>query len=458
MGLGFKGGFAAYMSGYNQAQEKERQAERQKKLDDMTAREFESNQSIREGQAADAKQAREDAKGAREAVGGVPAVPVAPALTPKSIGVEFDGTTYSEAPSPVAATAPVAADAKDASSQPVAMPDAKPKMAPPRPDAGFAAASSYNEALRTDPAARAERLANYWGSKGNFEKETQIRNAASQGKITAIQLKAAEDAQARENFNATTLDAFRTNGVFNGAAKIMSDTNALSAEGAKFEAVPSKDGKSMSFYKTDAKGNRTLVDVYPNTKEGELALTQKFLKVPTDKVVEWHTDALKRATDTERWDKEFGQRDKQIAAQQEIARGQLAISGGHLSLARAEEGRKTRAFAEDSKTPMGVKMAYGSLEASAKAMDAALYKAQSDGSFNPDSPATQALLKQRAAVSLRMSELLDPYIPDKAASPAKNPANVLGYPGPAAVAPAPAASKPRMTAADVMNAARSFAQ
>ena len=93
--------------------------------------------------------------------------------------------------------------------------------------------------------------------------------------------------------------------------------------------------------------------------------------------------------------------------------------------------------------PEVVKKSYASLDTAAKAMDAAIYKAQADGLFRPEDPGAQRLMADRAAVSLKMANLLKPYMPDGTPGAAPDP---LGFNKPGVAVPAVPVSAARPVA------------
>ena len=76
-------------------------------------------------------------------------------------------------------------------------------------------------------------------------------------------------------------------------------------------------------------------------------------------------------------------------------------------------------------------------------MDAAIYKAQADGLFRPEDPGAQRLMADRAAVSLKMANLLKPYMPDGTPGAAPDP---LGFNKAGVAAPAVPVSAARPVA------------
>ena len=291
------------------------------------------------------------------------------------------------------------------------------------------------------PDARNARIAAAYAATARPMEAIQMQTAVRQGKAADIELKAAQTQEARDAFNTTAMDALRNLGTFQGAAKLMTDTGAFGLAGVKFEAEPSADGKTMSFYRTGPDGKRSLFNSVSNDRDGELRVIQSLLKVPADKLVDWHLDAQKRAIDAQHWDKTFKQSQDQFTINKGLQQQQIALSAGHLQLAQADDLRKQTLFDNEAKVPEAVKRSYASLESAAKSMDAAIYKAQADGMFRADDPGAQKLMADRAAVSLKMANLLKPYMPEDTPAATPDPLGLNPGDKPKVAAPsAPSAS------------------
>ena len=107
-------------------------------------------------------------------------------------------------------------------------------------------------------------------------------------------------------------------------------------------------------------------------------------------------------------------------------RASEGIAGANLDIARQEAARKQQVFEQENKLPDPVKRSYAVLEAQAKSLDSAMYKAMAEGSWQPGTPGAEKLIADRTAVSLRMNKLLDPYMPAAKQGGAASAADPLG--------------------------------
>jgi hypothetical protein len=107
-------------------------------------------------------------------------------------------------------------------------------------------------------------------------------------------------------------------------------------------------------------------------------------------------------------------------------RASEGIAGANLDIARQEAARKQQVFEQENKLPDPVKRSYAVLEAQAKSLDSAMYKAMAEGSWRPGAPGAEKLIADRTAVSLRMNKLLDPYMPAAKQGGAASAADPLG--------------------------------
>lgn len=266
------------------------------------------------------------------------------------------------------------------------------------------------------PDAVAARTAQALRSTGRATEAMQMEAAVKSGKMSDIQLSAAKVQEARDAYNTTAMDAFRAHGVFQGAAKMMTDTGMGNLAGTKFDAVASADGKTMEFYRTGADGQRTLAHQVPNTREGELSLITASLKLSPDKMVDWYQDSVKRASETERWDKSFNRQGDQFSQTHAIAKqsaerqdslASLQIKAGTLAYDKA---------VEEHKVPAAVKQQVEILRDELKTIATATAKAQAEGMWQPDNPGAKAQGERQMVVNEQLRTLLTPYMPKKDAA------------------------------------------
>lgn len=302
---------------------------------------------------------------------------------------------------------------------------------------------------------------------GRGAEADQLETTLRQGKLAELQLSDAQLANLDKQHNRALQAQIEKSGgdVFAAAATIGTETGLGGLVGAKVGVQLNPDG-SRQFVTTGADGSKKLGKIYPKGAQGDLLLMQELTRADPATKIQWAHEreqariaAEERAQAQDRWEKTFKQTDKHQEAQLALSRGQLGIAGGHLALQKAEEARKKFVFDQSAKIPEAVKTAYAALEQSAKSIDSALAKAQAEGAFRPEDPGAQQLLDNRTAISIKMSALLNPYIPAAPSKPGAAPADPLGIltapaAAPAAVPTAAPATKPKMTAADMAKAAK----
>lgn len=259
------------------------------------------------------------------------------------------------------------------------------------------------------PDAVAARTVQALRSTGRAADAMQMEASVKSGKMSDIQLNAAKVQEARDAYNNTVMDAFRTHGVFQGAAKMWTDTGAMGQAGATVEAVPSADGQTMQFYRTGADGQRTLAHQVPNTRDGEMSLITSALKLSPDKMVDWYQDSVRRATDNERWDKTYTRQGDQFTQTHAIAKrsadrqdglADLQIKAGTLAYEKA---------LEEYKVPTAVKLQVDALREELKQVGEQKYKAEAQGALSPEGE--QKLMETQAALYRQLRSSLAPYVP-----------------------------------------------
>lgn len=253
------------------------------------------------------------------------------------------------------------------------------------------------------------------------------------------------------------------------ALKVLQNANPdLVPKGAQFKQVDvpdmfdrSKTTKGWALVAPGAEGQpeSVLVGDFRDAVFGYLTPEKQF-----DAKRALATDA--RAAN--QWQQTFEQNAEQFKQNKTLQQQQIGISAGHLGIAREEAARKKLVFDQESKVPDSVKKAYAPLEATAKAMDAAMYKAQADGTWQ-DNDASRKLLADRARVSRDMQSLLEPYLPKQEKAAGDKPPSIESLEGGSknaktpepAAAPAPAARpavKPAVSTAGLTAEAKKAAE
>lgn len=210
-----------------------------------------------------------------------------------------------------------------------------------------------------------------------------------------------------------------------GALKVLQDANPdLVPKGAQFKQVDvpdmfdrSKTVKGWALVAPGAEGQpeRVLVGDFRDAVFGYLTPEKQF-DAKRALASDARTAERDKVHDTQ-WQKKFDQ----DAAQNKEARG---LQARQIAIAEAEAARKKQVFEQESKLPDPVKRSYAALEAQAKAMDSAMYKAMADGTWQPGSPGAEKMSADRVAVSMRMQKLLSPYMGGGSSSESADPLGI----------------------------------
>jgi hypothetical protein len=406
------------------------------------------------------------------------AVSPAPAVAPSPAATQTTALPKADAVAPAAATsaapAPIAAPAADATAlptQPVAPAvQAAAPTAPAAPKASrFKVGGLYfktreeAQSASTDAvnAATAQAMRDNGNIRGAMDFETSLRNA----KVSDMSYKKAVQADKDDQFNRAFDDeVLKSGNSFDAVAGILTKTGMHGLDGVKVEARKSDDGKKISLVAIGPNGEHP-IETYDNSTAGQEAVRKRFMKADPATRTAWMEEKKKEelAADDRTWSR--GIKEREVGAQEnhyksilKNAEAQLAISGGHLNIAAAEEKRKVEAWKQEQKIPGPVKAAYAAKEQEAKTLDTEMTRGQVNGIWDPNTPAAKELIKRRANISADMADLLSPYI-EKANDASKvNPASSdpagVRTPAPAAApAATPAPAKKKMTAADLHAAA-----
>lgn len=287
-------------------------------------------------------------------------------------------------------------------------------------------------------------LGTMWGIDPT--KAMQMEAGLKQSKMTDMQITEAEAKAARESYNTKLMTEMRGNGVFNGAANILTQSESNGLAGVEFKALPSADGKMMQIHRFDQDGTSKVVKEFTNDRAGELRAVETMLQVPAEKMVDWHRDDVKQQRDLDQWTKKFEFEKKKHEDDQTYRKRVLGVQA-----AQEQRARELHQVAmQDAKIPPAVKMRAQSLAKEQDVVSGAIAKAQAENAFDPASENGKALIQRQARLGMQMDKLLNPYInADAKGNPKMAPGNGLptaeeagfGKPAPqAAPAMAPRAS------------------
>lgn len=408
--IGMTALLAGMGQGYLEGQRRQRDQDRQDELDRQRNADFAARQDERAFQ----KSERDREARLREGV--------AEAAAPATVGEEqLSGPTMpGDAPLPVA-------------------PKVNGKFYASMSDAN-AATEAYN-----NQDAQTERVAAVHMRMGDVAGARKVKSERKQEQLTDIQLRAAVEQARTEGTGQALAD------VLSGLPpeQVLQRFNA--AGGVKlrnlryepFETTHPVLGKTKS-----ARITGTTEDGKPFEVPDALAASFGLFKA--EKRFGLLADAHKAEVDQKNSDRDFGLREKALAAnianqqaQLGFERQRIAMEGARLNLARA-------AAEAEAKIPPAVKTQFASYDKELNTIGSAIAQAQAKGEWNETSKGAQALMLRHQELMDKTEALLSPYIATTKAGKAAagKPGDALGIftdkPG---TAPAPKAAPPAAGAA-----------
>jgi len=263
-------------------------------------------------------------------------------------------------------------------------------------------------------------LGTMWGI--DPAKAMQMEAGLKQAKMADLQITEAEAKAARESYNTKLMTEMRGNGVFNGAANILTQSESNGLAGVEFKALPSADGKMMQIHRFDQDGTSKVVKEFTNDRAGELRAVETMLQVPAEKMVDWHRDDVKQQREIDQWNKKFDFEKTKHEDDQTYRKRVLRIQA-----AQEQRARELHQIAmQDAKIPAAVKMRAQSLAKEQDVVSGAIAKAQAENAFNPESENGKALIQRQVRLGMQMDKLLNPYInADAKGNPKPTPGNGL---------------------------------
>lgn len=220
-----------------------------------------------------------------------------------------------------------------------------------------------------------------------------------------------------------------------GAAKFITESQYPGIKDVKAESVVSPDGKNVTLFAVKPDGTREARGTFPAGEEGALAFMEKFGSLPIEVRMSLMQGRASAAQNQANSDRDFDLRKRESESQMEYRNRTLAIQQSQEARSRATHS----ATMEDAKIPPGVKLQAATLAKQMENIGTALNKAMAEGQFDPKNAGTAKLIEQQAALSLKYSQLIKPYIPGAGGN-----ADPLGLDKPA---PGPAAQPPVAAAA-----------
>lgn len=272
------------------------------------------------------------------------------------------------------------------------------------------------EAANT-PQAQMQRIAQAYRRAGRVKDAVELETAARQGQLGDLQLGAAKEAAARDK-------ALREMGslLARGGWQAVPQVYARYDDG--MSATVQEDGKGgaiVTRFGPDGKpaGQRHFKDIFQFFEFSAAGFDPKLW-------IEGERTRAQRAEDTRRWE-----------AEHELSKQRVGLERERLGIERAKAAENL-----DLKLPPAVRAAYQTLQAKVKTINDAIVKAQADGTWNPDSPGARELMTELTASTLRMEQMLAPYLKEAGVTTEDDPLGLFAGQGNAAAqgSTAPAAA------------------
>lgn len=197
-----------------------------------------------------------------------------------------------------------------------------------------------------------------------------------------------------------------------GIAQFMSNTQAGPFKGVNVKAIPSADGKTVTYNKVNADGTTEPTPyTFPNNQDGVIQAGYRLANISPEVRYKHMVDADKAAFARDAKDRELGLRERQLNEVQvplALARGEAAQASAQASLARAEAANRKGGASEDNKVSREERLRWTSLhsESGRRLSDAnkALAAVSRDPAFmvmakDPKSPQAQQLAGLQADVA-----------------------------------------------------------
>ncbi|CAN7467802.1 transglycosylase SLT domain-containing protein [Variovorax sp. LjRoot175] len=260
-------------------------------------------------------------------------------------------------------------------------------------------------ARQNSPEAQTQRVAQAYRSAGQVEKAMALESGDRQGELQKMQL-------ADQRWKRDLGTAMRKGHA--GLAELATNSEAGPMAGLKVQPVISEDGKSVTYAALDKDGKAAPIPGLPQFSNDERGLVQAAWMLdrtidPSARMA--HYDQQEQRDRAQKnSDRSYEQSERHFnttsarADRTEDRQGRLAdtqIRTAELSLKDAERS---------AKIPPAVKMQVEGWRKEADTINAAVIKAQADGTWDVNNPNAKTLIERQAVVNARISKALTPYV------------------------------------------------
>lgn len=255
------------------------------------------------------------------------------------------------------------------------------------------------------PQAVNQRVAAAYRQNGQIDKALSVENADRTAESQKMQL--ADQVWKRDLGNAMR-------GGHDGLAALATQSEAGPMKGLNVKAVPSADGKTVTYSAVAADGSISPIPGLPSFSNDQNGLIQAayLLDHTVDPAARMaHADQqAERERQQKNADRAFDQQASQFSqtfglqsrtAERQDKLADTQIAAADLALKEAQQ---------NAKVPAAVKMTVESYKKEADTIASAIAKAQADNTWDPTSPNAKALLERQAVISAKVQKALQPYM------------------------------------------------
>ncbi|MFM9424328.1 hypothetical protein RCH10_000756 [Variovorax sp. GrIS 2.14] len=288
-------------------------------------------------------------------------------------------------------------------------------------DAGFAvagkpyvdqASATAAAGVQNAPEAVNARLAKTYRAHGDVEKSMAIEQSGRAAELSKIQL---GDMQWKRGLGVAMRSGHE------GIANFVSQSEAGPMKGMKVQAVPSADGKTVTYSSIGPNGALVPVPGIGAFTNDQKGVTQAawMLDQSIDPAARMaHTDAeTARDLAQKNHQQSHDTQVEQFGQSHALAQTASTRAGLQADQTLAKGALELKDLERNSKIPPAIKTAVAGLQEEAKQINGIIYKAQADGSWDATTPGAKNLMERQAIINGQIGKHLAPYSHQDGAAP-----------------------------------------
>ena len=273
--------------------------------------------------------------------------------------------------------------------------------------------------VQNAPEAVNARLASTYRAHGDVEKSMALESSGRQAELQKIQL---ADVQWKRGLGTAMRSGHE------GIAKFVSASEAGPMKGMQVQAVPSADGKTISYATAGPDGTLTPVPGIGSFSNDQKGVTQAawMLDQSIDPAARMaHTDAQEARTQAQsNHQQTHDTQVEQFGKTYALSQATSTRAGLQADQTLAKGALELKDLERNAKIPPAVKTAVAGLQEEAKQINAAMVKAQADGSWDMNAAGAKQLMERQAIINATISRQLAPFSKVDSATPVADPAGL----------------------------------